>query len=247
MNAVWDSPLRASRKGANLLSGILLSAIRLGTCLAAVVASPGPAAAAPAQELPPATEPGSPAGGSEAAPAESASTLPGNYYVAEIVDTTYTVGPAEFFALDLPGNPEGAVANHLSGTITVAGKKGDIIVRVFRTADYKGWLKKRDLKVSNPLWSSKRSKNVALSMDLPPGVPMTLLLDNGYSLRTSKRVHCQLQMQYARTDGAFVAGASGDAGGPSASPAADDLVTPRSNTEEEAPPPPPPPPDEGAP
>jgi len=165
-----------------------------------------------------------------------------DWYVAEIIDTVYSVGPAEFFALDLPTNPEGSEAVHLSGTITIADRKGDIIVRVFRAADYKGWLKKRDLKESNPLWSSKRSRNISVDLDLPHGTPIILLLDNGYSIRNSKRVRCQLQMQYERVGDASGEPSMSGSGSRPATPAEDDLVTPRSNTEEEAPPPPPPPP-----
>src|SRR5947209_487492 len=55
----------------------------------------------------------------------------GQRYVAEIVDSLFLVGPAEFFALDLPPNPPGALAVHLLGTVSVADKKGDIMVRLF--------------------------------------------------------------------------------------------------------------------
>jgi hypothetical protein len=195
-------------------------------------------AAAPAEDPESSTGAGSGEGASAAADSESAP--PGNRYVAEIIDTAYTVGAAEFFALDLPAVVEGANADHLSGTISMAEKKGDIIVRVFRSADYPGWLKKRDLQHSNPLWSSKRARTINVDLDLPPGTPITLLLDNGYSIRTPKKVHLQLQMQYVSTGPAPPATPEKSAGS-----AEDDIVTPRSNTEEESPPPPPPPPDEG--
>jgi hypothetical protein len=182
-------------------------------------------------------------GEGESAVADSESSPSGDHYVAEILDTVYTVQAAEFFALDLPVKAEGSDADHLSGTISMAEKKGDIIVRVFRAADYKGWLKKRDLKQTNPIWSSKRARTINLDLDLPPGTPITLLLDNGYSLRTPKKVHLQLQMQYLRDGSAPATSASSPAKSTGASE--DDVVTPRSNTEEDAPPPPPPPPDDG--
>ena len=43
-------------------------------------------------------------------------------YVAEIVDSMFVVGPAEFFAVELPPDPPGARAVHLIGTITVTFK-----------------------------------------------------------------------------------------------------------------------------
>ncbi len=210
----------------------------LAALMLAFAAVPGPGAA-------PSEEPSSTAdSGESASTADSESTEPsGNHYVAEIIDTVYVVGAAEFFALELPVKAEGADADHLSGTIAMAEKKGDIIVRVFRTADYKGWLKKRDLQKSNPIWSSKRARTINVDLDLPTGTPITLLLDNGYSLRTPKKVHLQLQMQYLRSGLAPEASVSSQ-DKPAGSPP-DDFVTPRSNTEEDAPPPPPPPPDEG--
>ena len=158
--------------------------------------------------------------------------------MAEIVDTVYTVGPAEFFALDLPRDPEGARAIHLSGTANVTDKKGDIMLRLFRTPDYQAWLKKRGGEKAGPIWTSKRSRNVPIDHDLAGVGPCVLLLDNGYSMRTAKHVRIQLQIQYQRTDGS--------ANAPSATPAAqaaDDLIVPRENTEDETPPPPPPPSD----
>jgi hypothetical protein len=124
------------------------------------------------------------AGESAPAGADTEAATSGNRYVAEILDTVYTVNAAEFFALELPTQAEGARADHLSGTITMAEKKGDIIIRIFKSSDYKGWLKKRDLQKSSPIWSSKRARTINVDLDLPLGVPITLLLDNGYSIRT---------------------------------------------------------------
>src|SRR5215471_1399124 len=53
-------------------------------------------------------------GGATSAPASAQG------YVAEIVDSAFVVGPAEFMALDLPPNPEGQRAAHLLGTVNVA-------------------------------------------------------------------------------------------------------------------------------
>lgn len=165
----------------------------------------------------------------------------GNHFVAEIVDSMYTVGPAEFFALDLPANPDGALAIHLSGTVNVTDKKGDIIVRLFRTPDYQLWLKKRGGDRAGPFWTSKKSRNISIDHSLKKAGPCVLLLDNGYSMRTAKHLRTQLQITYRRAEGGS-ATTSKSAG----SDTTDDLVTPRANTEEEAPPPPPPPSDPGA-
>lgn len=165
----------------------------------------------------------------------------GNHYVAEIVDSTYTVGPAEFFALDLPPNPDGALAIHLSGTVNVTDKKGDIIVRLFRSSDYQLWLKKRGGEKAGPFWSSKKSRNISIDHSLKKTGPCVLLLDNGYSMRTAKHLRTQLQITYRRTEGGSAAASK-----PAGSDTTDDLVTPRANTEEETPPPPPPPSDPGA-
>lgn len=177
-----------------------------------------------------------------AAPARHAGT---DGYVSEIVDSSYTVGPAEFFALDLPTNKGGAKAVHLFGTVSTHGRK-DIIVRLFRASDYDLWLKQKSGKKPQPLWTSPRSSNLTLDQDLPAGTPIVLLLDNGYSIRTAKKVSCQLQLRYERnstetfdTEGVKkVAGSNGDkTGAPE-----DNLPAPRSNTDDEMPPPPPPPP-----
>lgn len=165
----------------------------------------------------------------------------GNHFVAEIIDTVYTVGPATFFALDLPGDPAGARALHLSGTANVTDRKGDIMVRLFRTPDYQAWLKKRGGEKAGPLWTSKKSRNVTIDHDLKGLGPCVVLLDNGYSMRTAKHVRIQLQIQYQRTG----SGSNASSAAPAAQPV-DDLVTPRANVEEEIPPPPPPPPDEGS-
>jgi hypothetical protein len=172
--------------------------------------------------------------------------LPADSYVAEVIDSTFFVGPAEFFALDLPTQGQGVEGTHLTGNITASGGKRDIIVRIFSGREYDRWLKKRGGGAAKPFWISQKARSIVLDLDLPPGEPVVLLLDNGYSIRTPKRVHCQLQIQYRRLDGAAVsrtARANG-AATTSASRSVDDLVpTPRSNEEENLPPPPPPPPD----
>jgi hypothetical protein len=171
--------------------------------------------------------------------------LPADAYIAEVVDSTFFVGPAEFFALDLPTTTAGAVATHLFGTVTATGGSRDIVVRLFSGESYDRWLKKRGGDKAGPFYVSPKTKTITLDHDLAVGGGVVLLLDNGYSIRTPKRVHCQLQIQYRRTDGRAVPRreAAPNAG---ATPAADDVVpTPRSNEEEEIPPPPPPPPDEG--
>jgi len=175
-------------------------------------------------------------------PELGSSTSPG-HFVAEIVDSMFTVGPAEFFALELPRDPSGARASHLLGTISVTDRKGDIVVRLFRAADYKAWLKKRGGEKAGALWVSKRSRNVTLDQDLPAGGPFVVLLDNGYSMRTTKHLRAQLQIQYEWTGGQPIAvGQDSTAVGSIES----DIITPRANTEEDIPPPPPPPPDDGA-
>jgi hypothetical protein len=166
-----------------------------------------------------------------------------NRYVAEVVDSIFMVGPAEFFALDLPTNPPGARAIHLLGTVNIADRKGDIIVRLFRGPEYQNWLKKRGGDKSGAFFVSKRLRSITIDQDLPDG-PVVLLLDNGYSVRTPKHVRTQLQIQYERGGAVQASGASSAPGG-STIPPADDLITPRANTEENTPPPPPPPPDEG--
>ncbi len=168
----------------------------------------------------------------------------GGGYVAEIVDSSYTVGPAEFFALDLPTNQKGAKAVHLFGTVTTKGKK-DIVVRLFRSADYDQWLKMKSGRKPQAFWTSPRSGNLTLDQDLPPGEAIVLLLDNGYSIRTPKKVVCQLQLRYQRnpTD-TFDTEGGAMSGSPAAKPqpSDDNLPTPRSNSDEEMPAPPPPPP-----
>ena len=170
--------------------------------------------------------------------------LPADSYVAEVIDSTFFVGPAEFFALDLPTIGQGVQATHLTGVITASGGKRDIIVRLFSGREYDRWLKKRGGATARPFWISPKARSIALDQDLPAGEPVVLLLDNGYSIRTPKRVHCQLQIQYRRLDGASVPRAARS--NPAASlglRGGDDVVpTPRSNEEENLPPPPPPPP-----
>jgi hypothetical protein len=184
-------------------------------------------------------------GGDSAVSAPASRSESNDGYVAEIVDTSYTVGPARFFALDLPTNKSGARAVHLFGTIRTQGRK-DIVVRLFKSSDYDLWLKQKGGMKTQALWTSPRSGNLTLDQDLPAGVSIVLLLDNGYSLRTPKKVNCQLQLRYERngtetfdTEGSKkVAGTTGD----KTEAPADNLPPPRSNTDDEMPPPPPPPP-----
>ena len=173
------------------------------------------------------------------APAFAQNATAPNRYVSEVVDSIFNVGPAEFYALDLPTQPEGARAIHLLGSVSIADRKGDIIVRLFRGPEYQNWLKKRGGDHSNAFFVSKKLRNISIDMDLPEG-PVVMLLDNGYSMRTPKHVRTQLQIQYERTGAVQAASVPGsnDAG----VPPPDDFIAPRSNTEEDAPPPPPPPP-----
>jgi hypothetical protein len=182
---------------------------------------------------------------SESAPPLDATPANPNRYVVEVVDSLFRVEPAEFLALDLPTSTPGARAIHLLGTVNVTDRKGDIIVRLFRAPEYQNWLKKRGGEKGNAFWSSRRSRALTLDQDLPQDVPIVLLIDNGYSVRTPKTVRTQLQIQYER-NGVAVTRASG-APGTSGTASEDDIITPRANTEEETPPPPPPPPppDEG--
>jgi hypothetical protein len=174
---------------------------------------------------------------------DDSEALPEHTYLAEVVDSVFSVGPAEFFALDMPADPVGARAIHLSGTVSVADRKGDIMVRLFTAADYQKWLKKKGGEKGVPFWSSKRSRNIGLDHNLPNGTRVVVLLDNGYSVRTPKRVRTQLQIQYATT-GAATAATGGSAPAAQSQPA-DDLIIPRANTEDEIPPPPPPPDENG--
>lgn len=179
----------------------------------------------------------------EAQPVPDASELAvpstgGDHYIAEIVDSLFVVGPAEFFALDLPPNPADARAVHLLGTFSVTDRKGDIQIRLFRAADYKNWLKRRGGEKADALWASKRSRNITIDQDLPQDTPLVLLLDNGYSMRTSKHVRTQLEIKYQRIPSTASSSAQGK---PPDVESEGDIITPRSNTEEETPPPPPPP------
>jgi len=162
-------------------------------------------------------------------------------YVAEILDSLFVVGPAEFFALDLPHDPPRARAVHLLGTISVTDKKGDIQVRIFRAPEYQSWLKKRGGEKAGAFWMSKRSRHINLDQDLTPVGPFVVLLDNGYSMRTTKHIRAQMQIQYEWIGGLAAARDSTAVGS-----IEDDIITPRANTEEDIPPPPPPPPDEGS-
>jgi hypothetical protein len=171
--------------------------------------------------------------------ADAATPSAPNRYVSEVVDSIFPVGPAEFYALDLPTQTPNAHAIHLLGTVNIADRKGDIIVRIFRGPEYQNWLKKKGGDHSGAFYVSKKLRTISLDMDLPDG-PIVLLLDNGYSVRTPKHVHTQIQIQYERTGSvqASTPGSSTD----SSVPPPDDFIAPRANTEEDAPPPPPPPP-----
>jgi hypothetical protein len=130
--------------------------------------------------------------------------LPADAYIAEVIDSTFFVGPAEFFALDLPMRAKGVVAKHLFGTIRATGGSRDIVVRLFRGEAYDRWLKRRGGDKAGPFFISPKSKSITLDHELPAGEKVVLLLDNGYSIRTPKRVHCQLQIHYQRDDGVAV-------------------------------------------
>lgn len=185
---------------------------------------------------------GSPRGADHArAQDTTAAPAAGRTFLSEIVDSTYFVGPAEFFALDLPVIARGARAVHIFGDVQVSGKGRDVIVRIFRSSDYQDWLKRRSGKEGKPLWSSPRSRSIHVDQALPPGQPAVLLLDNGYSIRTAKRVRVQFQIQYEE-GGASAAAAAAETAPPPAAPQEGDIV-PRSNAPDDTPPPPPPPPD----
>lgn len=177
-------------------------------------------------------------------PELTGSSPQGQTFVAEILDSLFVVGPAEFFALDLPLDPAGARAVHLLGTISVTDRKGDIQVRLFRSPDYQSWLKKRGGEKAGAFWVSKRSRSITLDHDLAPGGPFVLLLDNGYSMRTSKHIRAQMQIQYEWIGSRPLASAGRDSS--AVGSIEDDIIKPRANTEEDVPPPPPPPPDDGA-
>jgi hypothetical protein len=168
-------------------------------------------------------------------------------YVAEVVDSLFFVPPAGFLALDLPRDPAGARAVHLSGSVGVRGRSRDIMVRLFRSSEYGSWLHPGGASKGTPLWTSKRGHSHQLDLALPEGGPFVLLLDNGYSIRTPKHVSCQLQIEYRRS-GAVAAQAGGRGAGDStgAEPSGvydeSNPVTPRGNADSEIPPPPPPPP-----
>ncbi|HET9250922.1 MAG TPA: hypothetical protein VFP58_02245 [Candidatus Eisenbacteria bacterium] len=161
------------------------------------------------------------------------------HYVAPLIDTKYSVGPAEFLGIDMPSDPPGAKAVRLIGTIEVEGQ-GDIQVRLFRHADYQNWLKKRGGRKAEPYWTSKKLRKITMDHPLTQGSPVVLVIDNGYSVRTPKKVKTLLQIQYERT-GAVPAATTASS---TNKPAEDDFIVPRSDTEEVIPPPPPPPPSE---
>lgn len=183
----------------------------------------------------------SPVGGATPEPLEAPAPrngVPPGRFVAEVIDSTYFVEPAEFFALDLPViSQNGAQAAHILGDVSVVGGRHDIIVRLFRPADYQNWLKRRGGRQAGPIWSSPRQRSIHLDQELPEGNALVLLLDNGYSLRTPKRVRVQIQLQYLGEPGAQSISAQQPA-----RPEEGDIV-PRSNSDDEFPPPPPPPSD----
>ena len=177
-------------------------------------------------------------------PSLAATSPSGQTFVAEILDSLFVVGPAQFFAVELPPDPAGARAVHLLGTISVSDREGDILVRIFRAPDYQSWLKKRGGERAEALWVSKRSRSITLNHDLAPGGPFVVLLDNGYSMRTTKHIRAQMQIQYEWTGGARSIAAAHDS--TAVGSIEDDIIKPRANTEEDIPPPPPPPSDEGS-
>ena len=166
-------------------------------------------------------------------------------FVSEIIDSTYFVGPAEFFALDLPAGMRGAAAVHIFGEVSVVGSgKRDIMVRLFRAPDYQNWLKRRGGNQGKAFWVSQRARTVRLDQDLPAGSRVVLLLDNGYSIRTPKRVRVQIQLHFQ--EGAVGLDSAVDASPPPPKAPEEGDIVPRGNTEEEVPPPPPPPPPDDA-
>lgn len=198
-----------------------------------------------AQSIEQSPPPSDPAPSSDSAPSAQPDRppldVPPGRFVAEVLDSTYFIEPAEFFALDLPVRAQGgAMAAHMLGDVSVVGGRHDIIVRLFRSGDYQNWLKRRGGRQAGPIWSSPRQRVVHLDQELPQGTPLVLLLDNGYSLRTPKRVRVQVQLQYQGEPGA----AQNVSAQPVRAPQEGD-ITPRSNSDEEFPPPPPPPPSEG--
>jgi len=208
-----------------------------------IIESPPPSSeTAPPSETPPPPLETAPPRAESAPGAEARPPLdvPPGRFVAEVLDSTYFIEPAEFFALDLPMHAQnGAAALHILGDVNVVGGRHDIIVRLFRTGDYQNWLKRRGGRQAGPIWSSPRQRHVHLDQELPQGSPLVLLLDNGYSLRTPKRVRVQVQLQYQGSGGGSNLSAQ------SAPPPQEGDITPRSNNDDEFTPPPPPPPSEG--
>lgn len=192
--------------------------------------------APPVEESPPPPSESAPPAAESAPPAETRRAVPPGRFVAEVIDSTYFIEPAEFFALDLPVKTQnGTPAAHILADVRVVGGRHDIIVRLFRTADYQNWLKRRGGRNAKPIWSSPRQRAVRLDQELPQGTPLVLLLDNGYSLRTPKRLRVQVQLQYLGSGAAQSVSAQ-----PMRAPQEGDIV-PRSNADDEFPPPPPPP------
>ena len=148
-------------------------------------------------------------------------------YVAEIVDSLFLVGPAEFFAVELPADPPGARAVHLLGTVTVTDKKGDIQVRLFRAPDYKAWLKKRGGEKAGAFWTS------ALETHRPDQ-------DRLLPVRSSSCSTTAIRCGPASTSGPDAdpvrvdrrPSDRGDAGQQRGGSIEDDIITPRANTEE---------------
>lgn len=233
----------AAQDGASpAMTDSMAQAIESGRAAQVRESAPPPQApeSAPPQEVIESPPPSSDPVESTEPPVDAPSpTMPPGRFVAEVIDSTYFIEPAEFFALDLPMKARnGAPAAHILGDVRVVGGRHDIIVRIFRTPDYQNWLKRRGGRQSKPIWSSPRQRAVRLDQELPQGGPLVLLIDNGYSLRTPKRVKVQVQLQYVGSGGAQSVSAQ-----PMRAPQEGDVI-PRSNADEEFPPPPPPPPGE---
>ena len=215
------------------LRSIFAIALLAGGLLAIGFLAPGARAQGDSTPPPPPPTEDNPPASETINPSEP---LPSGRFVAEVIDSTYFVEPAEFFALDLPVRAQGgAMAAHILGDVSVVGGRHDIVVRLFSASGYQDWLKRRGGRQSNPIWSSKRQRVVHVDMELPQGTPMVMLLDNGYSLRTPKRVKVQVQLQYQGE------GARNVSAQPASHVPEEGDVTPRANTDDSTPPPPPPP------
>jgi hypothetical protein len=223
-----------------LIAGLAFGLPRAGSAQDSTPPPPPPADSSDdASPAPPAGTAPAPSTSAPQATPPSESVPPGRF-MAEVLDTTYFVEPGQFFALDLPIHSQGgAVAAHIFGDVSVVAGRHDIIVQLFRSSDYQYWLKRRGGHRADPIWSSSRQRAVRLDQELPQGTPLVLLLDNGYSLRTPKRVRVQIQLQYQGEPGSPQAVSAQPAA--HAAPQEGDVV-PRSNADNESPPPPPPPP-----